>query len=191
MFLDGWFKVQSASKSKHRAYKPSIGLFTLRHLNFWNYFQRIFRSWKVKRLVVIFVMSSCLTFLFICQKTGPKLIKKIGKQLKSGAKRKPLPFSCIALSEKNDTFSFNIRHLNNIKLAAAYYKEKKTPIRRKNLLCLVSGSKYQHCLTRNFSNLLQHLTRSVKERMQGPMSKCFQPILRKNCESYATFSEQN
>jgi len=134
-------------------------------------------------------------FSFIGRAIYPKSHKENVKRLKFNAKRMPMPLSSIAPFEKSNNVSINVYQLDNHKLVAVYYSKNKTSKRRINLLRLVDGSKSHYCLIKNFSNLLQRLTRSEKKRRQGPKSKfcsnCFQPILRKNYRSHAKFCESN
>ena len=80
-------------------------------------------------------------------------------------------------------------------MVAVFYSNNKSSKRRVNLLRLVSVCKTHYCLIKNFSNLLQRLTRSEKKRKHGSKSKfcsnCFQPIIKRNYRRHKNFCESN
>ena len=80
-------------------------------------------------------------------------------------------------------------------MVAVFYSKNKNSKRRVNLLRLVSGSKTHYCLIKNFSNLLQRLTRSENKRRNGSKSRfcsnCFQSIIKRNYMNHIKFSESN
>ena len=129
----------------------------------------------------LYCVAACM-FSFIGRAIYPKRHKEHVEQLKFNAKRMPMPLSSIAPFEKSNNVSTYVYQLAKLKLVV-YPSKNKTAKRRINLFRLVNGPKNHYCLFKNFSNLLQQLTRLKKKRRQGPKSKvcsnCFQPILRK------------
>ena len=103
--------------------------------------------------------------------------------------------SSIASFEKRNSVSINLYQLENDKLVAVFYSMNESSKRQVNLLRLVSGCKTHYCLIKDFSNLLQRLTRSEKKRKHGSQSKfssnCFQPIIKRNYRRHTNFCESN
>ena len=106
------------------------------------------------------------------------------KKLKFNSSRMPMSLSSIASFEKRNSVSISVYQLENGKLVAVFNSKNKSSKRRVNLLLLVSGCTTHFRLIKNFSNLLQHLTRSEKKRKHGSKPKfcsnCFQPIIKRN-----------
>ena len=105
-------------------------------------------------------------FAFIGGPTHPKNHKPNIKYLKFNSKRMPMPLSSIPSFEKSNNVSINVYQLEQRKLLAVYYSKNKSSKRRINLLRLIEGSKTHYCLIKNFSNLLQRLTRSSKKQQR-------------------------
>ena len=134
-------------------------------------------------------------FAFTGRAFSPKSHKENVKQLKFNSSRMPMPLSSIQPFEKRNNVSINVYQLENGKLVAVFYSKNKNSKRRVNLLRLVNGSKTHYCLIKNFSNLLQRLTRSEKKRKNGSKSRfcsnCFQSIIKRNYMNHIKFCESN
>ena len=91
--------------------------------------------------------------------------------------------------------SINVYQLEKGKLVANFYGKNENSKSRLTLLRLVSGSKTHYYLIKNFSNLLQGLTRSEKKRRNGSnsrfRSKSFQPKIKRYYMNHIQFCESN
>ena len=107
-------------------------------------------------------------FPFNGRATYTKSHKENVKKLKFNSSRMPMSLSSIASFEKRNNVSIIVYQLENGNFLAVFYSKNRSCKWRVNSLRLVSGCKTHYCLIKNFSNLLQRLTRSEKKESTAP-----------------------
>ena len=107
----------------------------------------------------------------------------------------PMSLSKIPSFEKLNNVSISVYRFEQGRLLNVFYSKNQKCRRKVKLLLLVDHDKSHYCLTKNFSNLMHHLTRSSSKRVGGPRTRfcgnCMQSIVKHNFSNHVQFCEHH